>query len=468
MSAPKNGTDASAAAAAPSHMPSHILSNGTIACFALPVMASGYMFCIVSLYAMKFATDVLLIAPAVMGLLFGISRLWDAVSDPLVGYWSDGTRSRLGRRRPWILAAMLPVVLSFWMLFSPPTSLSTGQLAVWMGVAIVGFYTAQTLMVIPHMSLGAELSQEPHNRNKIFGARHAGWISGYIVALVTLYLLLNAEGESAAAVRALASEQTFYIGVIALLCFGLCVWAVRERSDYAGRGGHNPLRALRDLWRNGPARLILIVHFVQEVAMSSITILTVYVAEYVAHVPRAAPLFILCYLVFSVAPTPLWIALARRWGKKRLWIASLLFSGVAFGGMYFVGPGDIILLLVLAALAGLVGGCGYVVGPAALSDVIDLDEYRTGERKEGAYAAGWYFVQKSAYGIMLVITGFALSWAGFVPKVEQTEEVIFVLRFLYALLPLICFLLAAVMFVRYTLDEAAHTEIVRALKAKPA
>ncbi|MCY4504850.1 MAG: MFS transporter, partial [Hyphomicrobiales bacterium] len=199
MSAPKNGADASAPA--PSQ-PSHILSNGTIACFALPVMASGYMFCIVSLYAMKFATDVLLIAPAVMGLLFGISRLWDAVSDPLVGYWSDGTRSRLGRRRPWILAAMLPVVLSFWMLFSPPTSLSTGQLAVWMGVAIVGFYTAQTLMVIPHMSLGAELSQEPHNRNKIFGARHAGWISGYIVALVTLYLLLNAEGESAAAVRA--------------------------------------------------------------------------------------------------------------------------------------------------------------------------------------------------------------------------------------------------------------------------
>ena len=449
-------------------LPSDTLPNSVIACFALPVTASGYMFCLVSLYAMKFATDVLLIAPAVMGLLFGISRLWDAVSDPLVGYWSDRTQSRLGRRRPWILAAMLPVALSFWMLFSPPQALSMAGLVAWMGVAIIGFYTAQTLMVIPHMSLGAELSQETHSRNKVFGARHAGWISGYILALVTLYLLLNAEGESAAAVRSLASEQTFYIGAAALLCFGLCVWAVRERPDYTGRAAHNPLRALRDLWRNAPARLVLGVHFVQEVAMSSITILTVYVGEYVANLPRAAPLFILAYLVFSAAPTPLWVMLARRWGKKRLWVASLAFSGAAFGGMYFVGPGDLVLLLVLASLAGLAGGCGYTVGPAALGDVIDYDEYHTGERKEGAYAAGWYFVQKFSYGIMLMITGFALSWAGFVPKAEQTEQVIFVLRFLYALLPMVCFIAAAVMFLRYTLDEAAHTKIVRALKAKPA
>lgn len=444
------------------------LPNSWIACFALPVTASGYMFCLVSLYAMKFATDVLLIAPAVMGLLFGISRLWDAVSDPLVGYWSDSTKSRLGRRRPWILAAIVPVAVSFWMLFSPPESLSMAALIVWMGVAIIGFYTAQTLMVIPHMSLGAELSQETHNRNKVFGARHAGWISGYILALVTLYLLLNAEGESAAAVRALASEQTFYSGIIALVCFGLCVWVVRERPDYAGRGGHNPLRALKDLYRNGPARLVLGVHFVQEVAMSCITILTVYVGEYVAHMPRAAPLFILTFLVCSAAPTPLWIMLARRWGKKRLWIASLAFSGVIFGCMYFVGPGDIVLLMVLAGLAGTASGCGYTVGPAALGDVIDYDEYHTGERKEGAYAAGWYFVQKFSYGIMLMITGVALSWAGFVPKAEQSEQVIFVLRFLYALLPMVCFLAAAALFVRYTLDEAAHTKIVRALKAKPA
>ena len=72
--------------------------------FAIPTVGAGYMFCLVSLYLMKFATDVLLITPAVMGFIFGVSRFWDAVSDPLVGYLSDKTRTRVGRRRPWTMA----------------------------------------------------------------------------------------------------------------------------------------------------------------------------------------------------------------------------------------------------------------------------------------------------------------------------------------------------------------------------
>ena len=78
------------------------ISWWTIFCFALPPVGAGYMFCLVSLYIMKYATDVLLIAPAIMGLIFGFSRFWDAISDPLAGYLSDKTNTRWGRRRPWI------------------------------------------------------------------------------------------------------------------------------------------------------------------------------------------------------------------------------------------------------------------------------------------------------------------------------------------------------------------------------
>ena len=102
----------------------------------------------------------------------------------------------MGRRRPWLLGAVLPAVLFFWMLSAPSEGLSAGMLALWMGVAIIGFFSAQTMFIVPHMSLGAELTDDYHERTKIFAARHAGWIAGYISALGTMYFLILAEGKA--------------------------------------------------------------------------------------------------------------------------------------------------------------------------------------------------------------------------------------------------------------------------------
>ena len=115
------------------------------------------MYLLLSLYVMKFATDILLIAPAVMGAIYSLSRIWDAISDPLVGYLSDRTTSRMGRRRTWILASCLPIAVGFYMVFAPPLSLSQDAMIVWMGIAVVGFYSAMTIFFVPHLSLGAEL-----------------------------------------------------------------------------------------------------------------------------------------------------------------------------------------------------------------------------------------------------------------------------------------------------------------------
>lgn len=85
----------------------------TIFAFGTPGTGAGYMYLMLALYVMKFATDVLLIAPAIMGLIFSASRIWDAISDPVVGYLSDRTRIRYGRRRSWILASCLPIGATF-------------------------------------------------------------------------------------------------------------------------------------------------------------------------------------------------------------------------------------------------------------------------------------------------------------------------------------------------------------------
>ena len=104
----------------------------TLIAFGAPAVGAGYMYLLLALYVMKFSTDVLLIAPAVMGLIFSVSRIWDAISDPLVGYLSDRTSTSLGRRRTWILISFVPIALGFYAVFAPPQGLAVNGLSWWM------------------------------------------------------------------------------------------------------------------------------------------------------------------------------------------------------------------------------------------------------------------------------------------------------------------------------------------------
>ncbi len=114
----------SEASASPSQVSaSERISWSNIVAYGAPGVGVGYMYLLINLFVMKFSTDVLLIAPAVMGTIFGISRVWDAISDPLVGYLSDKTTHSMGRRRLWLSISALPIALVFIMVFSPPADL---------------------------------------------------------------------------------------------------------------------------------------------------------------------------------------------------------------------------------------------------------------------------------------------------------------------------------------------------------
>jgi GPH family glycoside/pentoside/hexuronide:cation symporter len=429
------------------------------------------MYLLLSLYMMKFATDILLIAPAAMGVIYSISRIWDAVSDPLVGYLSDRTTTRLGRRRTWLLISCVPISAGFYMVFAPPLSLDDQQLVIWTAIAVIGFYSAMTLFFVPHLSLGAELSDDYHERSRMFGTRHFAYIFGSILSLVTLYFLINEEFAEGGNVRELAAE----LGVLAVVVmFALTLFAVarlRERPEFQGRMNASPLKAFSDVWRNPHARLLMVVTFIEHVGSAAIGALTLYVTHYIVGAPTWAPLIIFAYMLPSSASVPLWLPLSRRYGKIKVWIGGMLLTGFSFGAMFllpFMPDQDMRLawIILMAVFAGLANGCGGTIGPSVTGDVIDYDEYLSGERKEGAYFAAWNFVQKSATGVMLLLTGFVLEFSGFVPNAEQTMSVKIAMVTLYGLFPLVCYLIGAALFSRFKLDESAHAEIRSALDAR--
>ena len=438
---------------------------GTTIAYGMPGLGAGYMYLLMSLYVMKFSTDVLLIAPAVMGVIFSISRIWDAVSDPIAGYLSDRTTFKFGRRRTWMLISFIPISFGFLAVFSPPESMQGQSLDLWMMIAILSFYSAITLLNVPHMALGAELSEDYHERTRLFGVRHIGFTLGSILALVSMSLLISEENNPDGDVRQLASSLAFYaIGAMSLMIF-FAVSKLKENPEFQNRVNKNPFKAFRDVWINPHAKILIIVLFIENLGGAVIGVLTLYVTQYIVEAPAWAPLIIFAYMLPSALSVPLWIPLSRRFGKIRLWVFSLAFTGISFGGIFIIPFLDsvtdrLIVMFIGAALGGMAAGCGGAIGPSVKGDVIDYDEYLTGERKEGSYFAALNFVFKSATGIMLLVTGFVLQFSGFIPNQPQTMEVKIALISLYGLVPLVFYSLGAyLLYKKFKFGEKEHTAI---------
>jgi GPH family glycoside/pentoside/hexuronide:cation symporter len=433
---------------------SNPLSTSMIWIFSAPAAGQGFMYLFLSVYLLAYATEVLGLAPAAMGLIFLASRLWDAVSDPLAGYLSDHTKSRIGRRRPWLLAGALPVGAVFVVLVAPPEFLDPDQLFWWMLVATLLFHTGMTIFGMPHDSLGAELSTDYHERNRIFGIRRFCFGIGSLAMFGALSFLTDSENP-----RATALTMAIIVGIftsISMLGTGIFV---REPKSHQGRGAANPWTAMRDVLANPHARLLLIVFFSQQLGIAAVSTLMPFITRY--QLGDAGLLIPIMGTVFgvSILAIPLWIRLGHHFEKKSLVSISMAMVGSVFGLLAFVQPGQVAFAIGLGALAGLAIGGLDVLTPSIQADVIDYDELATGERKEGVYFAAWHFVAKTGMGISGAVVGFLLSASGFVAGQAQSDDTLLAMRFMAAGIPVVCYATGLVVFLRFRMTRKEHAEI---------
>lgn len=417
----------------------------------------GFLF---STYLMKFSTDVLLIAPAAMGGLIAASRLWDAVSDPMVGYLSDRTRSRFGRRRIWLYGSAIPMGLGMMMMWSPPTLLEGIELVAWMALALWIYETASTAFFVPHGALGVEMTPNFHERTRMYGYTHMIGAIGSGLGLVFLYLMNSAEDE-----RAMAFVLSLIAGISVM---GLVLGSTRilpERSEFQGRGADNPFRSFTDVFKNPHALLLLIIFGIETFGAASIGLLVPYMIDYVLpadQLPLSKAVYFPALLATYTLPqfvfAPLWIKLARIVGKKTLWGASLWVTAATFVSFYF-SLNEPILIWILSFLLGLTAGIGAVIEPSIKADIIDYDEFLTGERKEGTYLAVWNLIRKGSASMTALITGLILQFFDFEPNAVQSEDTQYALRVLFSLLPASCYIVGAILFTRFSLNEIEHARV---------
>ncbi len=437
------------------------VSMGVIWAFATPRIGFGIMGTLFGVYLMKFATDVLLIAPAVMGFLIAASRFWDGVSDPLIGYLSDRTSSRLGRRRVWMFWAAVPMGLGLVAMWSPPTMLDATWLVIWMGAALLLYETASTAFFVPHGALGVELTPNYHERTRLYGYSHMIGIFGTVLGLSSLQLMIMSDDKRTFAV-ALSLLAAIVVTVLVL-------WTTRilpERLDYQGRGSRSPFKSFADVFINKHARLLLLVYGIETFGGATLGILTPYAVEYVIFLTDQLVAILIVNQLPQFLLAPLWIWLSKYFGKRNLWISATLLSAVSFGSLYFTPAGPSLYVYVCVFFAGIGQGAGAVLAPAIQADIIDYDEYLTNERKEGSYLAVWNLIRKCAASVTVFIVGIMLQFSGFEPNVAQTEGTQGMIRSMLALMPAAFYVIGALLLLRFSFNEEEHSEVRLELDAR--
>ena len=434
----------------------------TLIAYGVGQLGYSMMGLAVYVHLPKFYTDVALLSPPLVGLVVLIARVWDAVTDPVMGYISDRTNTRLGRRRPYLLLSSVPAGICFYLLWSPPASLRGGGLCTYFALTYMALFLFWTIGAIPYYSWGAEISPDYHDRTRLVGAREMFSVTGIILGALGPPIALPLFGEPR---RAFAAMAAVYGAVAAIL---ILIPAVRLREPERRSEPQvlPPWQGVVQTMRNRPFRILLGTYFFTSVAGAVPAPLIPYISEYVIGAPQLLPAFILVYLIVGVVTLPLWVRLSADTGKKGAWSASLVIAVVVSSSMFFLGPGRVTLFFILLAAGGVSLG-GSLAFPASMqADVIDHDELHTGKRREGAYFGLWSLVTKSSAAVTLFIALQILGAVGYVPNVPQSAAVVLAMRLLYSVFPGGCYLAALFLFRAYPITQEVHDDIRAQLRER--
>ncbi len=372
-------------------------------------------------FLLFFLTNVLGINPALAGLALLFPKLWDVVSDPIMGAISDRTRSRWGRRRPYLLFGALPFGLSFFVMFLAPGYESESARALHVALMFALGCTAFTVINVPYSSMVAEF-------------RFMGIVFGTAIALITL----------------------------------VCFWGTRRAktlpvAELAPPAGEQVRIALK----NRPFIMLMASYMLQSTGIGVLMAGLIYFIKHVMDLPETS-MGVVFPILFGTAIVfiPVWVKIGKKLGKIRAYRIGLAIIAVMLVSTFFTQASQLTLFYVQVFLLG-IGFSSFQLFPfSMLPDTIEYDEMKSGMRREGIFSGVWASGQKMAYSVGPGIMGFALALSGFSAGGPQGENVATGIRVAFCLIPAAALLLSFIPFGAYDLTEEKFEEIKRKIAGK--
>jgi GPH family glycoside/pentoside/hexuronide:cation symporter len=424
-------------------------------------LGTAVMLGALSSFGLYFMTTHLAIGALVAGQIIGLSKLYGVVADPLMGVLSDRSRSRHGRRRPYLLAGMIGCPLGVVLLFlNPPLAGMTATVA-YLSLAVLLYATAFSIFNVPYLAMPAEMTGRYHERTLLMSQRMMFSTLGVLAISVLAPVLIRFFGGGTHAY----TRMSWVMAALVLCAMGLA-WILTAGTPSLPASSateYGIVRQARLIGANRPFRVYMLAKICLFVAQTSVQGTLLFYARYVLGRDESLlAAFGIGYTVGSLAALPLWtIGIRGALGKRNAFFLSALGLGVTFLTWLAAGPGEPAALLYARFIVlGIFSAGSLVSGAAMLPDIMEYDRRRTGLNQEGLYAAAFSVVEKIANTLGPILTGTLLGLTGFVATrsgeiATQPEAAINAIRLGVSVVPFVLAMLAAWTIRSYDLDESA-------------
>lgn len=451
---------------APVRLPAWRLA--VFAALAIPLAGAGLPLAV---YLPPYYAQELGLGLGAVGLIFMLSRVWDAATDPLVGVLSDRTRSRFGRRKPWIAAGAPLFALSTAAIFAPGLFGVERPGAAWLSVWLAVFYVGWTMIQIPVSAWAGQLAAQYHERSRVQTYFQVATAGGLLLVLVLPAVLdqlgaragLPADPGLKVAAMGGFILATFVPTLIAALAL------VKEPPAPPPSSVRSTLR--RDLAlaaRDPLLRKVLTSDFavtLGQLIRSSLFVF--FVSAYMGRPDLAAGLFLLQF-VFGVFAGPIWLRIGYRLGKHRAAIAGELVQVAINLALLFIVPSALPLLVGLTIAQGLAQGSGNLMLRSMVADIADKQRLESGEDRTGLLFSIFSLTGKAATAVAVGVALPLVGLLGFKPGAANSAEALLALKLVFALGPALAHLASAWLISGFSLDAASHADIRRQLDSRDA
>ncbi len=422
-------------------------------------MANGLGYLTMNIYNVALGVD-----PRFLGWAMALPRMWDAVSDSLIGNISDNTRSRFGRRKPFIFLGAILCGLFFALIWMPPLGLSKTGIGIYFMILAFLYYTAYAIFSVPWGAMGLELTLDYHERTRVMAYRIfiAALFGTLLGALWWLAFQLGG-GDDVKGIR--------YVGIIfgfLIAGFGIIpTLFVQEKTAVQSQQKISFVKAFSVTFSNKTFLLLGIITFSLMLGLFLANPLALYInISYVYSGDKEAVslLNMVAGGVFQI--TGLLLTPAAAWfgikvGKKKALLAGLALVVIGYcTSWFFYTPRFPYLQLLTLAICAPGLSCIWVFTNSMLADICDMDELKTGLRREGMYSAMYAWFCKAGVAATLVCSGYIITWSGYnADLAKQNAATILNMRILYAAVPIFFISLAFILTLFYSLTEEKTSEI---------
>jgi GPH family glycoside/pentoside/hexuronide:cation symporter len=432
--------------------------------FSTGDLSTSIPLAILMFFQLYFLTDVAGLRPDYAGWAIGASRLWDAVNDPLFGLISDRLRTRWGRRRVLLLFGAVPLGGFFMLMWMVP-ALDQFWLAVYYAMTFILFDTAFTLVHVGYNSLTPELTSDYDERSSLNGYRMVFSISGTLGAIILATVL----GWTITDTRTLYLILGVGLGLVSIIP-PLVVFSITREKPADELPAPLPFgEALKQTLSNQPFRMVMGLYLLSWTTASIIAAVLLYFANYYLRIPEQANYFVLVAQGSAILFIPVIVKISQRLDKRRAFMIGSITWVFVLLGISAIRSDQVGLAYLLAALAGFGIATAYVVPWSMVPDVVEYDEVRTGQRREGSYYAFASFFQKLATGLALWGMGQALALTGYLtpalsgPLPVQPEAAITAIRIFTGPIPAVLLFLAVLFAWKYPITRESHKATLQEL-----